>query len=77
MFTQDGNNIVIAIRVPSEDIFDDHDCLLKYVRDFAVNQLEENFNARIGSAGDLDSETTNGANSFANKVDIYFRRVSI
>jgi len=49
---------------------DDHDGLLNDVGDLRLDQLEEDVDAAVGGALDLDSADANGAHGLADKVHV-------
>lgn len=75
VLAQHRDDTLILPRVPPEDVLDDNDGFLDYVGHFGLDELEEGFDTSVCGGFHLDSDTTDGAHRFTDKVDVHFRGV--
>jgi hypothetical protein len=65
-----ADNAFVLVGVFAEDVADDHGGFLDDVRDFGVDELEERVDTLSRGGFDFDGEFADGADSFADKVDV-------
>jgi hypothetical protein len=76
VLAQHADDGLVLVRVPTEDVLDDDDGFLDDVRDFGRHEGEEDGDRAVGRSGDLDGESSDGADGFADEVDVDLGGVS-
>mmetsp|Transcript_34025 Transcript_34025/g.78514 ORF Transcript_34025/g.78514 Transcript_34025/m.78514 type:complete len:352 (+) Transcript_34025:1119-2174(+) len=72
IFAEGGDDALVAVGIPAEDVFDDDDGFLHHVIDLGLYEFQEYADAAFGRSLQFDGTPSDGAHALAHEIHVHF-----